>query len=100
LPPVALIYNFRVVGNSACIFLLCGGFMKTVKVPITKSLSVQPDDIIGTLEIDEVVADQIAALSAAKLEMRLETSIQKKDGKWVLHLVSFGSVPVEPAVAT
>jgi len=69
--------------------------MDRVTIPVTKSFSVQQDDIIGTLEIDESIADQIAAFAAEKLEMRLETSIQRKDGKWVLHLVSFGSVPAE-----
>jgi len=69
--------------------------MDRVTIPVTKSFSVQQDDIIGTLEIDESIADQIAAFAAEKLEMRLETSIQRKDGKWALHLVSFGSVPAE-----
>ena len=66
-----------------------------VSIPVTKSLSVQLEDIIGELRIDEQFADQIAAWSERNVEIRLDTSIQRKNGQWKLRLVSITGIPMQ-----
>lgn len=71
------------------------GFMNLVKIPVTKALSLRFEDFIGELKIKEEDAEQLASMSASGLDIKLETGIEQKNGKWSLRIVSFGLVPAE-----
>lgn len=71
---------------------------KTVIIPVTKSLSLDVEGIIGNLVIDEKVADQLATAIASGLEFKLEAGVVLDAGKCYLQVVSFSGISIKPNI--
>ena len=69
--------------------------IKIVKIPITKNLSTDVVDFIGTLDIPQDMADDMAEYFANYIGFRLDACVEILEGKPTLKLVSISPVPVD-----
>ena len=70
---------------------------KHVRIPVTKSLSLDIEDIVGELRLSQSVADELAAFMDGGFEIRLSMCVEKRTGGTRLRCVSFSPVTVEMA---
>ena len=67
-----------------------------MKIPISKNLSTHISDLVGTLEIQQDMADDMAKCYFQNLGFKIDACVEILDGKPSLKLVSISAMPVGP----
>ena len=67
-----------------------------MKIPITKNLSTDIGDFIGSLDIPQDMADDMAEYFANYIGFRLDACVEILEGKPTLKLVSISPAPIDP----
>lgn len=74
-----------------------------VKIPITKNLSIDVRDPVGTMELSQEMADFMAECYTRnlcfKVDACVEINVETNDGKPLLKHVSVTAIPADPKVA-
>ena len=69
-----------------------------MKIPITKNLSTDVLDLVGTLDVPEDMADYMAECYTYDLGFKVDACVEIQDGKPVLKYVSLSAFQVPSAV--
>ena len=65
-----------------------------MKIPITKNLSTDIQDLVGTLDIPQETADYMAECYTNNLKFEVNACVEIQDNKPVLKHVSLSAAPV------
>ena len=66
-----------------------------MKIPVTKELSTEVDDLVGCLDIPHSIADNMARGLANGIEYKLLGCVEQDGNEFRLRHVSIKAVPVE-----
>jgi hypothetical protein len=65
-----------------------------MKIPISKSLLMERNDLVGYMEIPLNLADELAASFAAGVEFKLNACVQKDNDSFKLSYVTISAIPM------
>lgn len=74
--------------------------MSNVTIPVTRNLSTDVLNLVGTLEIPADFADYMAECYTHDLDFRMAACVAIQDGKPVLKHVSLFAIPVKREAKT